>query len=138
MYNRVSGYDWIWRPTRFAIYHRDHWRCLRCCKKLRWRGDRHGPTLDHVVPVSRGGHNLWHNLVTMCNKCNSSKRDCLLHEMSNERTRPGFAERVAIAVSSPIDRNMGRILCAHFCPEWYARQKNRLRTTPSRKHRGTT
>jgi 5-methylcytosine-specific restriction endonuclease McrA len=30
-------------------------------------------TRDHVVPVSRGGPNVWENVVTSCKSCNSAK-----------------------------------------------------------------
>jgi 5-methylcytosine-specific restriction endonuclease McrA len=30
-------------------------------------------TLDHIVPVSRGGTNLLHNLIFVCPRCNSTK-----------------------------------------------------------------
>jgi 5-methylcytosine-specific restriction endonuclease McrA len=35
-------------------------------------------TIDHVVPVSRGGRHSIGNLVPACKSCNSSKRDLLL------------------------------------------------------------
>lgn len=35
---------------------------------------------DHIVPVSRGGANVWMNVVTACKKCNSVKSDKTLKE----------------------------------------------------------
>ena len=32
-------------------------------------------TRDHVVPVSRGGDNVWENCVTACRRCNQAKDD---------------------------------------------------------------
>jgi 5-methylcytosine-specific restriction endonuclease McrA len=32
-------------------------------------------TRDHVVPASRGGHNVWENCVTACRECNQKKDD---------------------------------------------------------------
>jgi len=32
-------------------------------------------TLDHILPQSRGGRNVWENLVTSCKKCNCKKGD---------------------------------------------------------------
>ena len=37
-------------------------------------------TIDHVIPVSRGGRNTWENVVTACGLCNS-KGNKLLKEM---------------------------------------------------------
>lgn len=31
-------------------------------------------TLDHIVPVSRGGTNVWYNLTAACRPCNSRKQ----------------------------------------------------------------
>lgn len=39
-------------------------------------------TIEHVIPVSRGGGHVPHNLVAACGACNSSKRDKLLTEWS--------------------------------------------------------
>lgn len=32
-------------------------------------------TVDHIVPVSRGGSNAWSNLVGCCRECNELKAD---------------------------------------------------------------
>lgn len=37
-------------------------------------------TIDHVVPLSRGGTNALTNLVLACGPCNQSKADKLLGE----------------------------------------------------------
>lgn len=34
-----------------------------------------GGTLDHIVPVARGGTNLWLNLTSACQACNQKKAD---------------------------------------------------------------
>jgi len=39
-----------------------------------------GGTVDHVIPLSRGGHHAEGNLAPACGPCNSSKRDKLLIE----------------------------------------------------------
>lgn len=38
------------------------------------------PTLDHVIPLSRGGHHALSNGVLACKSCNSSKQDKTLDE----------------------------------------------------------
>jgi hypothetical protein len=39
---------------------------------------------DHIVPVSKGGKNLWTNCITSCKKCNHEKADSMLHETELE------------------------------------------------------
>jgi 5-methylcytosine-specific restriction endonuclease McrA len=51
---------------RLCAYY-DH-RCL-CC------GNRRPLTVDHVVPVTKGGSNLIQNLQPLCRSCNSKKND---------------------------------------------------------------
>eukprot|EP00877_Chromochloris_zofingiensis_P011181 jgi/Chrzof1/6316/Cz18g04010.t1 len=52
--------------TRRNVMLRDRYTCQYCgCKK--------DLTLDHVVPVSKGGKNTWENLVTACMVCNQKK-----------------------------------------------------------------
>ena len=77
---RYRSSDWCWRPTRLAIYHRDGFCCAYCGQKLttgkgtrgRVRPGREA-TLDHVIPVDRGGTNAATNLVTACLTCNAQK-----------------------------------------------------------------
>lgn len=39
---------------------------------------------DHVIPVSRGGLNVWTNCVTACMKCNTTKSDRTPEEMGRQ------------------------------------------------------
>lgn len=50
------------------IYARDGYKCVYC-------GYFADLTIDHIVPVSRGGTNSVSNLATACRSCNSSKND---------------------------------------------------------------
>ncbi len=52
-----------------ALFRRDQHMCLYCGKELH----RSQLTRDHVLPVSRGGANLWANCVTACRRCNNRK-----------------------------------------------------------------
>jgi 5-methylcytosine-specific restriction endonuclease McrA len=56
---------------RKILYARDRYLCAYC-------GDEHGEyklTIDHVMPKSRGGKNIWANCVTACKPCNHRKAD---------------------------------------------------------------
>lgn len=48
-----------------------------CCKYCK---NPCKPTIDHVVPISRGGKDEASNVVVACSSCNSSKCDHLIHE----------------------------------------------------------
>ena len=52
-----------------ALFRRDQHLCLYCGHELH----RSMLTRDHVVPVSRGGSNVWANCVTACRTCNNRK-----------------------------------------------------------------
>jgi len=55
--------------TRKNIIKRDRGRCQYC--------GREDPnlTIDHVIPLSRGGKHTWTNVVAACHRCNSIKGD---------------------------------------------------------------
>ncbi len=55
--------------SRKNILRRDGHRCQFC-----GRGDL-PLTVDHVIPVSRGGEDTWDNLVCACVDCNNRKGD---------------------------------------------------------------
>lgn len=52
-----------------ALFARDAHLCLYCGTQL----PRSQLTRDHVIPLSRGGDDLWENVVTACGSCNSRK-----------------------------------------------------------------
>jgi 5-methylcytosine-specific restriction endonuclease McrA len=54
------------RPTRNLIYKRDNYMCSYC-------GAKENLTIDHIIPSSRGGKDIWDNLVSCCNRCNTLK-----------------------------------------------------------------
>ena len=55
--------------TNTALFARDANLCLYCGDEF----PRHALTRDHVVPVSRGGRDVWENVVCACYLCNSRK-----------------------------------------------------------------
>lgn len=52
-----------------ALFARDQHLCLYCGRQFH----RHALTRDHVQPVSKGGRDIWENVVTACVHCNSRK-----------------------------------------------------------------
>lgn len=61
-YNRVP-------LSNRTLFRRDHNICGYCGKEHK----NENLTRDHVVPVSKGGKNVWENVVTACARCNKSK-----------------------------------------------------------------
>lgn len=53
------------------VYARDEGICQYCAVKL----SRSEATIDHVVPKSKGGRNVWENVVLCCLSCNQQKGD---------------------------------------------------------------
>lgn len=51
--------------------------CYYCHKKFRFKE----LTMDHLVPLARGGRSTKDNLVPACKKCNSSKKAMLPLEL---------------------------------------------------------
>ena len=55
--------------TNTALFARDASLCLYCGNEY----NRHHLTRDHVLPLSRGGRDVWENVVCACFHCNSRK-----------------------------------------------------------------
>ena len=51
------------------VFIRDNYTCVYCGVKMR------KPTLDHIIPKSRGGKSTFDNVVTCCPSCNTKKND---------------------------------------------------------------
>lgn len=67
------------------LFSRDHGVCYLCGNKCDWADgeERDGtfvagpcyPSIDHVIPVSKGGTHTWNNIKLACRECNWTKRD---------------------------------------------------------------
>jgi len=55
--------------TNTALFARDGSLCMYCGHEY----SRHSLTRDHVMPISRGGRDVWENVVCACFHCNSRK-----------------------------------------------------------------
>ena len=64
--------------TRFNVFLRDHFTCQYCGAGF----PSPELTFDHVVPRSRGGLTVWHNVVTACEVCNLRKGSRTLRDSS--------------------------------------------------------
>jgi 5-methylcytosine-specific restriction endonuclease McrA len=53
--------------SRRAVFARDNHRCGYCGNTA--------DSIDHVMPRSRGGTNVWENVIAACRGCNLRKRD---------------------------------------------------------------
>lgn len=60
------------------LFRRDHHTCLYCGKQYK----ESMLTRDHVKPLSRGGKDIWSNVVTACRRCNTHKGNHLLEQLS--------------------------------------------------------
>lgn len=70
------------------LYERDNGKCYLCGCTCDWNdreirgdafiaGDKY-PSIDHVVPLSKGGLHAWDNVRLACRKCNYEKRDSVI------------------------------------------------------------
>ena len=55
--------------TNARLFRRDEYTCMYCGEKLPPRL----LTRDHVVPISKGGRDVWENVVSSCRACNQRK-----------------------------------------------------------------
>jgi uncharacterized Zn-finger protein len=58
------------------LFRRDRMMCAYCGRLFK----DSDLSRDHVIPTSRGGKDIWTNVVTACNRCNHAKDDQLLEE----------------------------------------------------------
>lgn len=61
----------ISKTLRNKIYERDGYKCVKC-------GSGENLTIDHIVPILKGGISIESNIQTLCFKCNQQK-GCKTH-----------------------------------------------------------
>jgi hypothetical protein len=88
--------------TNRALFRRDQNVCLYCGKRF-VDGQL---SRDHVHPLSRGGRDVWTNVVTSCKRCNAHKGNLLLSELNMDLLalpfKPNHAEYLALTHSGRI------------------------------------
>jgi len=79
------------RFSRSNVYLRDGGHCQYCGTHI----ERKDATLDHVMPVSKGGKTTWDNCVTACGPCNADKADKThTHKPKVKPYKPDYYELV--------------------------------------------
>jgi 5-methylcytosine-specific restriction endonuclease McrA len=58
-----------YQRVRKQVLERDYYTCHYCSQEA--------TTVDHLIPISKGGTDEASNMVAACNPCNSGKRDRL-------------------------------------------------------------
>ncbi|AKG24294.1 HNH endonuclease [Calothrix sp. 336/3] len=61
------------KEVRQYVLQRDQYQCQSCGKKE----TESQLTIDHIIPLARGGQNDMSNLQTLCLTCNQRKNDKL-------------------------------------------------------------
>ncbi|MEO8479488.1 MAG: HNH endonuclease [Gemmatimonadota bacterium] len=75
--------------TNTFLFARDHYTCQYCARPSIALKPRECLTRDHVIPQSRGGTNVWENVVAACSSCNTRKGNHLPAEINmHPRTAP--------------------------------------------------
>ena len=67
--------------TNTFLFARDNYRCQYCGRPNGDLKPRESLTRDHLIPISRGGLNVWTNVVTSCSTCNTRKANRLPTEI---------------------------------------------------------
>lgn len=61
------------KAYRRRVFNKQNGRCSMCGDKISFLHF----TVDHVIPVSKGGKNILDNMEAMCETCNRMKDDIL-------------------------------------------------------------
>ncbi len=67
--------------TQRNLFIRDKHTCVYCNRERKNLGRSEFLTRDHVHPLSKGGRDVWTNVVTACNKCNNKKANMMLEDV---------------------------------------------------------
>lgn len=63
------------------VYEKYHGICQICGEELSFDCDCNDdvhPSIDHIIPIAKGGNHTWDNVQLLCRRCNYLKRDKIL------------------------------------------------------------
>lgn len=97
-----------------TLFSRDGHMCMYC-------GGQFTDTVltrDHIVPLSRGGEDIWENVVAACRRCNQHKGNDLLEDINMQLLatpyRPNLAEYLALVNNRRIRADQMEFLSSQF------------------------
>ena len=66
--------------TRKLVFEKDNGQCYLCNIETHLENSKEGyqpqlSTVDHIIPISKGGSHTWENVRNCCLKCNITKHD---------------------------------------------------------------
>ncbi|XP_075519066.1 uncharacterized protein LOC142552992 [Primulina tabacum] len=89
--------------SRKNILCRDYFTCQYC-------DSAENLTIDHVLPIARGGEWTWENLVTACVKCNSKKGQKTLEEANMKLVKVPKAPKDYDILAIPLTNSAIKVL----------------------------
>ncbi|XP_073288279.1 uncharacterized protein [Primulina huaijiensis] len=89
--------------SRKNILSRDNFMCQYC-------DSAENLTIDHVLPIARGGEWTWENLVTACAKCNSKKGQKTLEEANMKLVKVPKAPKDYDILAIPLTNSAIKVL----------------------------
>lgn len=78
------------RFSKINLYIRDLYTCQYCLNEF----TKPNLTLDHVIPISKGGKTQWTNIVAACNRCNTTKGNKTIMKPKRMPYEPDYYELV--------------------------------------------
>jgi len=81
--------------SRKNILRREEYICQYCTSDL----IESNQTLDHILPVSRGGRHEWTNLVACCKSCNAAKAKTICKKLLCSRSVSNHCNFSGVEVS---------------------------------------
>lgn len=87
--------------NRQNVFVRDHYTCQYCAKKL----SEKKLTVDHVVPLSKGGTHEWTNVVAACESCNNKKGAKSLEQANLKLTKSPDTPKWILTAQSELRTN---------------------------------
>lgn len=90
--------------SRKRVYRRDDYKCYMCGVDV-VESKIYQPnqaTLDHVIPLSKGGSHIYDNIKTCCHQCNSMKSDSISDVAGEGFSTPGGHNLRQVADQHPL------------------------------------
>ena len=87
------------RYSKSNVFLRDNYTCQYCGKKMH----KKACTLDHVIPISRGGGSTFENTVCACNTCNALKGNTNRIKPIKKPIRPNYFQLAEIRKKYPYE-----------------------------------
>lgn len=105
---KFSNYQWMHGYSKWDVFKKNKGKCIYCEQEFR---DIYDPrfTIEHLIPISKGGPDIFSNVFPCCRKCNSNRGSMQLNDWLRRLIEKRITYKGVYHITNRLDRIIARL-----------------------------